>query len=471
LIRSAAAASSVTPAGRTLLFDRAGFPTRGGWVAGCALLALPWLPRSIGLAALVFSLLLFAFTLRSHRDLLIGSRDVGFLVSLALLCLAFGIGIRGAAPGWALLSPVACATLLVAWLYGRRPALAAGVALALAAAGGAADQTGLVFGLAGGVAAALGSGIRRRSGFYRPLLAIAAGNTAALAFLALARGTGAAGLSRLVPAGLGAALGSVAFAALALPVAEAVTRRATGLALLEWSDQTRPLLRRLATEAPGTWAHSLVVAQLCEAGCNAVGADGLLGRVGGYYHDVGKLMDPGLFAENQGGANPHAELTPRGSARAVRRHVEHGLELAARAGLPGAVSRLIPEHHGTARLDYFIAELPVAERIRAMDDPDFRYPGPRPRSREAGILMLADQAEAVVRVLDRAAPARVQEVVAHVIRARLEDGQLAEAGLSRAEVDRIQQVFVALLAALHHQRLDYPRSAGGVTKEFGRRPA
>ena len=176
--------------------------------------------------------------------------------------------------------------------------------------------------------------------------------------------------------GLGMA---VADAMLLLPAAEALSRRTTDFTLLELTDPTRPLLARLAGEAPGTWAHSLVVANLGEAGCNAIGANGLLARVGGFFDDVGKLTVPELFVENQdGGGNPPASPPPRESGRRVKEHVTGGLAMAGEAGLPDEVRRFIPEHHGTMRLDYFLAQLDPAVLAAAATDEEFRYPGPRP---------------------------------------------------------------------------------------------
>jgi cyclic-di-AMP phosphodiesterase PgpH len=212
-----------------------------------------------------------------------------------------------------------------------------------------------------------------------------------------------------------------------------------------------------------------VVANLGEAGCNAIGANGLLARVGGYYHDVGKLAAPEMFIENQdAGGNPLASLPPRESARRVREHVTGGLAVATVAGLPEEVRRFIREHHGTMVLDYFLAQLNPSEREAASLDPDFRYPGPRPRTRETAVAMLADAAEAAVRVLDERSPERVDEVVHHLIHQRVLAGQLAEAPVTLPELDLVADAFVPLLAGLHHGRLDYPRSTGGITKDFGR---
>ena len=196
------------------------------------------------------------------------------------------------------------------------------------------------------------------------------------------------------------ALASAALAMLVMPLAESATRITTDLTLLELSDLGRPLLRRLALEAPGTWAHSLAMANLCESACNIIGANGLLARVGCYYHDVGKLGAPGFFIENQGGGpNPHDHLPPVESARIIRQHVLDGIALAEAAGLPPIVKAFIPEHHGTTEISYFLVRARRSAGNGVPNPADYRYPGPRPQRTETAVAMLADSAEAAVRVL------------------------------------------------------------------------
>ena len=421
----------------------------------------------------VFFLSFFWLLLRFYRQESFGALPelLGFS-ALFTVTLGAAALLRVFEPRWLALAPVPLAALLITLLYNGRLAMVAAAVLSLvvATAGPAVQLGALTFGLAGGVAAALSlRRVRRRSEQYRAVLFIASGNLVAALLLGIASPLSAAEATAQGLVGVAMAVVEVSLAMLLLPAAEALSRRTTDFTLLELADPTRALLARLAREAPGTWAHSLVVANLGEAGCNAIGANGLLARVGGYYHDVGKLSAPGLFVENQaGGENPLLALPPREAARAVRSHVPIGLTLAREAGLPEEIRRFIPEHHGTMTLDYFLARVEAPERESAATEEAFRYPGPRPRSREAAVLMLADAAEAAVRVLDDPAEARVAEVVRHLIHQRVLSGQLAEAPITLLELERVADAFVPLLAGLHRARLEYPRSTGGITSDFGR---
>ncbi len=421
---------------------------------------------------LSFFWLLLAFY---RRETFASWRELGALAALFTVTLGLGSTLARLLPAEPAVLPVPLAALLLTLLYNGRLAMTATVTLALVLAtlDGGIERAPLVYGLAGGVSGALVlRRVRRRSELHAAALAIAA----ALAGAALVEGAqvrapwSVLGAQAAIGAGLG--LMQVALASLLLPLAERASGRTTDLTLLELADPTHPLLARLACEAPGTWAHSLMVANLAEAGCNRIGANGLLARVGGYFHDVGKLEAPELFFENlEGRLDAHAGLTPRESARRVRAHVEAGLVLAEAARLPRVVQRFIPEHHGTGALEYFLGELPPAERLRAAADADFHYAGPRPQTRETAVLMLADAAEASVRVLDERTPDRVRQVLAHLISQRLQGGQFDEAPLTTSDLARITDAFVPLLAGMHHARPEYPRSAGGITSAFGRRQA
>ena len=230
---------------------------------------------------------------------------------------------------------------------------------------------------------------------------------------------------------------------------------------LELSDLGRPLLRRLAQEAPGTWAHSLAMASLCESACNIIGANGLLARVGCYYHDVGKLANPRYFMENQaGGPNPHDEMSPTDSARLIRNHVLDGIALAREAALPDAVKAFIPEHHGTTDITYFLNRARLLAPDGRVNAAEFRYPGPRPQSAETAIAMLADSAEAVVRVLEDRTPERVREAIELLVAQKLASGQLDDAPLSLVDLDRIKREFARVMSGTYHKRTGYPRAAG-----------
>lgn len=252
----------------------------------------------------------------------------------------------------------------------------------------------------------------------------------------------AGGLSAVVTVGLFALLGSVF----------GVTTR---LQLMELAQLNAPLLRRLQDEAPGTFHHSIIVGNLAERAADLIGADSLLVRVGSYYHDIGKMARPGFFIENQlSGANPHDGLDPVTSAEILREHVAHGVELGRRYRLPERVREFIPEHHGTRLVAYFY-------RLAAQQDPDidqeqFTYAGPRPRSRETAIVMLADSTEAMVRAAKDRSQERIDAMVESVIAERLAEGQFDDCDLTLRDLRVIAESFKRSLRAIYHPRVEYP---------------
>jgi len=241
------------------------------------------------------------------------------------------------------------------------------------------------------------------------------------------------------------------------PLVEQLFGLLTRSRLLELADLERPLLRRLSSEAPGTFEHTLMIAGLAEEGARAIGADVDLVRTGSLYHDVGKLHGPQWFIENQGdGGNPHDQLDdPFASAAILQAHVDEGLKLARRYRLPRPLADFIPEHQGTLKMGYFLHQ--ARERDPAVAEAAFRYSGPRPRSRETAILMLADGCEAALRSLP---PGTSEQeacaMVRRLIGARLEDGQLALSGLSRAELELVIRAFVRVWRRMRHRRIPYP---------------
>ncbi len=270
-----------------------------------------------------------------------------------------------------------------------------------------------------------------------------------------------------ISAGFGAlnALACVLVAVLLLPMAEAFTGIETDLTLLEWSDLNRPLLQRLSLEAPGTYAHTIAVANLAEAACRAIGANALLARVGAYYHDIGKIATPQFFVENQSkGRNPHDTLRPSASAQIIRNHVQEGLELASQYKLPRALRAFITEHHGTGTITYFLDK--ARQREAQPDAAEYVYPGPRPQSAETAVVMLADGVEASARVLSEPTTQRVREVVDYIVKQRMDQGQLAEAPLTLRQIEIVKDEFARVLTGMFHNRIDYPTSSGGVTSEF-----
>ncbi len=320
----------------------------------------------------------------------------------------------------------------------------------------------------GGVTAALSvKTLRRRSNFYAPVLIIAAGYLSGALALGLASGWP---IQEIGLRGLLGALNGLVSAGLTfflLPVAESVTHITTDLTLLELSDPSRPLLRRLSLEAPGTYAHSVAMANLVEAACNRIGANGLLGRVGCYYHDIGKVKNPMYFVENQiPGNNPHDRLKPLQSAQIIKAHVTDGLALAAEANLPDSVAAFIPEHHGTTEITYFLDKAKKSDGGQARNPEDFTYPGPKPRSMETAISMIADSVEAALRVLEDLTPQKIEEAIDHIVRTKVNAGQLDEAPLTLQQIEQVKAAFVIVLSGMYHNRIDYPESSGGIGADW-----
>jgi putative nucleotidyltransferase with HDIG domain len=229
----------------------------------------------------------------------------------------------------------------------------------------------------------------------------------------------------------------------------------TRLQLMELSQLNAPLLRRLQDEAPGTFHHSIIVGNLAERAADLIGADALLTRVGCYYHDIGKVLQPGMYIENiQGAGTPHDSMSPKESADVIQQHVRGGIELARRARLPGRVQAFIPEHHGTRLVAYFYRK--AAEADPAVDAAAFQYPGPRPQSRETAIVMLADSTEAVVRASEDRSPERIRQLVDDVIAERVSEGQLDESDLTLRDLRTVAESFKATMRAVYHPRVQYP---------------
>jgi putative nucleotidyltransferase with HDIG domain len=253
-------------------------------------------------------------------------------------------------------------------------------------------------------------------------------------------------------------LGGLLMAGLLLaPLVEQLFGLLTRSRLLELADLERPLLRRLSCEAPGTFEHTLMIAGLAEEGARAIGADVDLVRTGSLYHDVGKLHGPQWFIENQvGGENPHDRLDdPHASAGILQAHVDEGLKLARRYRLPRPLADFIPEHQGTLKMGFFLHQ--ARERDPAVPESAFRYQGPRPRSRETAILMLADGCEAALRSLPPdTSDQQARDMVRRLIEARLIDGQLALSGLNRSELELVIRAFVRVWRRMRHRRIPYP---------------
>jgi putative nucleotidyltransferase with HDIG domain len=309
--------------------------------------------------------------------------------------------------------------------------------------------------------------------FVQAGLAVAIVNIVVVSTFALLGQRDITGVLQLWAAALAAGAGSAVVAVGTFAVLGSVFGIVTVFQLLELANPSQPLLRRLLTETPGTYHHSLMVANLAERAAEAVGADPLLARIAAYYHDVGKLGNPLAFIENQsGGENVHDQLPPAVSAQILKAHVTDGIEVAYRAKLPTSLIAFIPQHHGTALMSYFWAKArdeaaapfggltteDGAKAAGAVDQRPFRHNGPKPQSREAAILMLADSVEASVRSLASRDEATIRAMVSRIIDERLKDGQFDECDLTLRDVERIREAFVSQLLGMYHQRIAYPQN-------------
>jgi putative nucleotidyltransferase with HDIG domain len=272
--------------------------------------------------------------------------------------------------------------------------------------------------------------------------------------------TDSLGLLQLTIAALVNGLISAGLALALLYVIGIVADLPTGLRLIDLTRPDHSLQQRLQRDAPGTYQHTLQVTNLTEAAAEAVGANGLLARVGALYHDIGKTTRPYFFIENRldGATNPHDRLDPYTSARLIRDHVKDGLELARQHRLPRRVRDFIPEHHGTMPMMFFLnkAREQAAQSGAEVNDRDFIYEGPLPQSRETAILMLADACESAVRANRPSSVEEINEIIGRIIRQRIERGQLDESGLSLTDLKIIQRTFVSTLKGVYHPRVQYP---------------
>lgn len=245
-----------------------------------------------------------------------------------------------------------------------------------------------------------------------------------------------------------------------LKIFESLFGELTNFSLLELSDSlTQPLLKRLAFEAPGTYHHSLILSNLAGAAADAIDANALLVRVGSYYHDIGKLVKPEYFTENQMMAdNKHDELEPSMSRLVILNHIKEGVDIARRHKLSPKLIDFIRQHHGTSLIYYFYQKAIAAADAGSVSEQNYRYPGPKPQTKETAIVMLADSVEGATRSLDEHTPARISDMVRKVINNKFIDGQLDECTLTLREIETISGVFSRELSAMYHVRVKYPNA-------------
>jgi len=422
---------------------------------------LPWwqlLGESI--FVLLTFLFFFYYLYQIRREIWDDERDMLLIsITLASIILLFAAVVR---IPWAQIYvvPVALASVMLTIIFNSTIGLFSTLVLALI--GGQMTGLDLEFTFASFIAGALGvfsvRDIKNRGQFVLSAGLVFLGYLLVIVSTYLYLGTPTERLGEeLTYAAVGASFTITAY--LVLWVLEKTFDVTTDLTLLELSDTNSELLKQLSLEAPGSFNHSLQVANLAEAAADKIGANALLTRVGALYHDVGKMKKPEYFVENQrSGMNPHDRLKPRMSALIIASHVKEGLELAKEHHLPERVVNFIPTHHGTARIEYFYRK--AMEQVDPNDSPvlesEFRYPGPRPNSKETGILMLADSIEAASRSLDDPTHNRLKSLIDLIFKERIEDNQLDDTGLTFKDLRQIKDTFLQMLLGIYHVRVKYP---------------
>ena len=411
------------------------------------------------LSALIATLLV-GFLWRFQPAVWHRNRSV-LLFFLALLVTAVAIRVAADRALWAYVVPTTATVLLIGILLEGGAGAAMVVALAVLAGVMNRDALDLsVYVLAGGTAALL-TIVRaeRLNAFVRTGLLIAAANVSVILAFSLIEQRDAAAILQLgIAGGVNAGL-SVLLAVGSFAMLGNVFGIMTVFQLLELANPSNRLLRRLLLETPGTYHHSVMVGNLAERAAETIGADPLLARVAAYYHDIGKMKNPLAFIENQAGAhNIHDDLNAETSARIIAGHIRDGIDLGYEHGLPVQVIGYIPQHHGTSVMTFFHQKAlrEVGGRDDLVDERTYRYPGPKPQTREAAIIMLADGVEASVRSLDEKDEASIRAMVDRIVDARVEDGQLDDAELTLKNIAQIKDAFVGQLLGMYHSRIKYP---------------
>ena len=457
-------------------------------------LALSRFEEFLGVAGVLF--LLMAVIWRFGRNSLPrfprAPRDAAFLLSAVVvtailtsfaLFLAKAVeqtpwlsGLLEAFPGLLYYAiPVAAATLLVRMVHNAETAALFAIMISLLAGLQVNGELSYaLYTLAGSLTAAVAtSQVTQRGTLLRAGMRVGFANV--MAILALSMLSGNTSLAPLMlSAVLGLAAGGLSGVLVSgvAPIVESVFSYTTDVKLLELANREQPLLRDLELRAPGTYHHSMMVGHLAEKAAEAIGANALLAKVAGYYHDIGKMRRPHFFVENYAlhdGEDRHEKLSPSMSACILQAHVKDGIEMGEASGLASPIMQGIREHHGTSVIRFFFEKAKEAadpEKGELVAEHDYRYAGPKPQTREAGILMLADSVEAASRTLPDTSRARVQQLVQRLINNYFRDGQLDDCSLTLRDLHAIARSFIDTLSAIRHERIDYPEATDNKGKKL-----
>ena len=421
-----------------------------------------WLYLGIGMLVITLMLAVALYLYMFERDIYHSPKK---LLMIALICLIAIVSCVFSREINIYIMPVTLGVIMIALLVNRRVALYINIPLSviasmLASASGSfinmATYTVVISSLVSGTVA-----LRVLKNRQTRLTVLLAGLVVGISNIVTTFAVGLISSSNLMESlymalysGIGGVLSSALCVALT-PAFEVIFNAVTTTRLVELSNPNQPLLRRLLLEAPGTYHHSIIVANLAEAAAGEIGANGLLARVGAYYHDIGKIMRPMYFTENQMGDNPHDRTDPRVSTAIITAHPKDGVQLLRESRIPEEIKNIVLTHHGNSPVIYFYNKS-LTENGEA-DVDDFRYPGPRPTTREEAIVMLADTVEAAARSIPNADKESIRELIEKLVNQKVNDGQLDDCDISLRDISRIISAFVTVLSGAFHERIEYPK--------------
>lgn len=422
-------------------------------------LVWPYLGRIlITCLALSFALM---FLMVSRKEIFNNSKKMLmiFIVFMLIIGIAFLTNQFGTTSNLKYLIPVAIASMLLTIFYDSRVAFIGTVALSILIGALRGNEFGImvVSLFVGTISTFSVREIQARSWILKAILTISASYIVAIGAVEMLKHTEISRLWEMWFYGIINGVLSPILTYGLMIIFEYIFQFTTNSTLLELSDLNKPLLRQLAIRAPGTYHHSIMVGNLSEAACEAIGANALLARVASYYHDIGKMEKPDYFVENQkGGRNPHEKLTPTMSCLILINHVKRGMDIAEEYNLPKEICDIIPQHHGTNLIRYFYQKAKENSDGQEVNEASFRYHGPKPQSKEAGVVMLADAVEAGSRTLKDPTVSRIRSMVTSFTYERLLESELDECPLTLRDLNFIRESFVNNLTGMFHGRIEYP---------------
>ncbi len=417
----------------------------------------------IGRGLLVFSLLFFllSYIYLNRPDILNSVRKLALLVSIILIEIGFYYIFIHILNFPVYVIPIVLSSVLLTVLFDVRLGLIATVSIGflIGAMQGYEYTTAIVLVFVGTIACVTAVNFSRRSHIFTSLLWVSLAYAFILVTMSFVKYSEfSEALTHQLPYAVASGIFSMLVAFGCLVLFESLFDVCTTFTLLELSDSNHPLQQQLAIKAPGTYHHSIIVGNLAKTAAEAIEANSLLARVGALYHDIGKMDMPEYFVENQiAGQNKHETIAPKMSALILASHIKVGMELAEKNKLPKLIRSYIPEHHGNQLMSYFYhkaLEMKLPDEVIA--ESDFRYPGPKPRTKESGIIMLADGVEAATHSIKEPTAAKIRAMVRSIIESRLQDGELNECDLTIGDLKKIEEAFIPILLGIYHVRIEYP---------------